>query len=407
MIYILMFPFLLHAQETISPEKQNNTSPASKLIPNISLSVDFSYVYRNMEQTQYDALGIPGFTGAAINVGTLNQTRGINFNYGDLTLYSTVDPFFDLFAVIGLSETGAAIEEAYAKTLAMPWNLQLKMGKFYSSFGRLNEIHSHAWDFSDQPLVFLAMFGPENLNEKGVRLTWLAPTDFYLLLGGEALTADNAVSFGSVGFSDPAALHSVKNAEFPGLYTAYAKTSFDIDDLVILAGVSAARGSKLLDNGIANSGGFGVSGSATIFGADLYLKYIIDSYRYLAWQSEFLYRYNAGSMFFHNGSTSSLIQNQSGFYTQLIWRFSEPWRAGIRYDLIQKNQGILAGAMENLPQNLPRYTVMLEYSPSEFSKFRLQYNYDLSQYDGSAATINHQVSFDMNWFIGTHGAHSF
>ena len=358
----------IRAQDTLDAGKEKSGSLV-KFIPDISLITDFSGVYRNLNQSAYDALELPGFTRSGYNLDTLNQKKGFNFNYAEMTMYSAVDPFFDLFAAFHLTEDSFEIEEAFARTLSLPLNLQIKLGKFFSNFGRLNERHPHSWDFSDQPLVYLAFFGSENLKEKGLKLSWLAPVPFYLLLGAEVLTGENEMSFG--------------NADFPGLYVGYIKSSFDIDDLVILLGVSAMRSDPI-----------------SILAADLTLKWLIDSYRYLSWESEYIYRNRVYS-------TESIVQNQSGLYTQLVFRFSREWKIGARLDLLQKNSIVINSKKENLPENLPRYSVMIEYSPSEFTRFRLQYSHDRSGYNGGELSVNDQIQLGVNFNIGAHGAHNF
>jgi hypothetical protein len=51
---------------------------------------------------------------------------------------------------------------------------------------------------------------------------------------------------------------------------------------------------------------------------------------------------------------------------------------------------------------------MIEYNPTEFSRLRLQWNYDRSKY---IHTITHEpyteVILQFNVAIGAHGAHSF
>jgi hypothetical protein len=407
---LLLSANLLTAQDNPAalPEKPpEKTAPAAKFIPDISLNADFSGVYRDVKQPVYDALELPALSNSGDTLGTLNQKNGFNFNYAELTMYSAVDPYFDLFTAFHLTETTFEIEEAYVRSLSFPLNFQLKLGKFLSSFGRLNDHHPHSWDFSDQPLAYFAFFGAEHLKEKGAKLTWLAPTPFYLLLGAETLIGENAASFGVTGFSDPAKTHTVESGTFPGLYVGYVKSSFDVDDLVVLFGVSAARGDKRNDYGINNPDGYAVYGTSQILGGDLTLKWLIDSFRYLSWESEYLYRNVKGDAYFNSGATTGLVQNQSGFYSQLVFRFAQQWKVGVRYDLIQMNNVVVNSLKQDLPENLPRYTIMLEYSPSEFSRFRLQYSHDRSAYNGSNLVVNNQVSLDANFNIGSHGAHNF
>ena len=66
----------------------------------------------------------------------------------------------------------------------MPDGLHVKGGRFFSGIGYLNEIHSHAWDFVDQPLIYQAMFDGQ-LAQDGLQLKWLAPTDMFMEFGAE------------------------------------------------------------------------------------------------------------------------------------------------------------------------------------------------------------------------------
>lgn len=400
---LLVTAFSANAQETAQGNGQGSNGPAAKFLPDISLNADFSGVYRSLGQSAFNTMRLPGFGESGSYTDTLNPSIGFNFNYAEMTFYSAVDPFFDFFAAFHLTAGTFEIEEAYAKTLGLPANFQVKLGKFLSSFGRLNDVHSHAWDFSDQPLVYHAFFGAENLNELGARLTWLVPVPFYWLIGAEALGGSNVYSFGSAGFTTGS--YSVSDGHDPEVYTGYMKSSFDLDDLVILIGLSAAHGVKRYDNNIA-SGGYGIAGSCGLLGADVTLKWIIDSARFLALQTEYIYRNVDGSQY-ASGVKQSYLANQSGLYSKLVFQFYKGWKTGIRFDLLHKNQVLVNGKDQVYPQNLTRYSVMLEYAPSEFSRFRLQYNYDLSGYNGAVSEVNQQVSLDANFNIGTHGAHSF
>ena len=125
-------------------------------LPDIAFIVDTSLVGRNRKDEEYKSLEIPGLFHAHKHEGHghagLNEKRGFNLNYGELYLYAPVDPYFDLYATIPFSDEGSELEEAYAVTRGLPFGFQLKVGKFRSSFGRLNTQHPHAWDFVTQPL---------------------------------------------------------------------------------------------------------------------------------------------------------------------------------------------------------------------------------------------------------------
>ena len=65
------------------------------------------------------------------------------------------------------------------------------------------------------------------------------------------------------------------------------------------------------------------------------------------------------------------------------------------------------GVRQPLDNMLQRYTTMLEFSPTEFSRFRLQYAFDRSRTLNDVHKDVHEVLLQVNIAIGPHGAHSF
>jgi hypothetical protein len=378
-------------------------------LPNISFILDTSFVGRNKKDQEFKELEIPGLYHAHGDAhghghGALNEKRGFNLNYGELYLYAPVDPYFDLFATIPFSEEGSEIEEAYAVTRGLPFGLQLKVGKFRSSFGRLNAQHPHVWDFANQPLVYKVFLGDDGLTEKGVQLNWLAPTPFYLLFGLEVLQGENEQSFGTDGFL------SVGDTRKPNLYLGFVKTSFDIGNLSLLTGLSYATGHTRI-NHLETDNPHAFAGKTKLYGFDLTAKYLIDSYRYVSLQGEYIYRDQKGTRYAYDNNnnliTSSVSKKQAGFYAQAVWRFAKRWRAGIQYNLINKNDVKVNAQKRNLSDNLPAYYAMLEFNPTEFSRVRLQVGQNRAFYhEGQRKTVN-EVILQFNFAIGAHGAHPF
>jgi len=112
------------------------------------------------------------------------HVRGFTIPNAELAVDATVDPYFKGFTNIvwkldERGETGVELEEMFAITTSLPWNLQFKAGQFFTEFGRQNPQHPHAWSFVDQPLVMNRMFGPDGLRSQGARVSWLLPTSFY------------------------------------------------------------------------------------------------------------------------------------------------------------------------------------------------------------------------------------
>jgi hypothetical protein len=387
------------------------TPTGQRSLLNLSLIVDTSFVARNKNDREFRHLEIPGLyhrhEGNGHGHGILNEKRGFNLNYAELSLYAPVDPYFDLYATIPFSEDGAEVEEAYAVTRGLPFGFQFKVGKFRSSFGRLNAQHPHAWDFANQPLIYKVFLGDDGLKEKGVQLNWLAPTPFYLLFGVEVLQGENEQSFGTEGFKvDDVEVGDTKK---PNLYLGFVKTSFDVGNLSVLTGLSFATGHSRVNHLYADHP-HAFAGKTKLYGFDLTAKYMIDSYRYISFQGEYLYRDQKGTKYEYEDSTletDELKKKQGGFYTQLVFKFDRRWRAGFQYNLINKNDVKKNGVKADLPSNLPAYYAMLEYSPTEFSRIRFQVGQNRAFFHhGSRETVNEFI-LQFNFAIGAHGAHPF
>ena len=369
------------ATQTTKEEKVQKEAPTvqtagtfdqKSFLPDIALIMDTSAVGRNVDNSMYETYFIPGFSeydAAEESEIPFNKNRGFNFNYAELALHSTVGPYFDADAIFHLKPDEFEIEEAYLTSRALPYALKAKIGKFRSDFGRINAIHQHAWHFTSQPLVHEALLGTEGINDAGVQLQWVLPTeDIYLMAGMEALQGENDISFGDIK----------KN----NLYIGYLKSSIDItDDTTALVGLSIAHGKNL-------------EGYDTdIYGADLTLKTALDSYSSLLWQTELLYR---------NKKTAAQTEKQAGYYTQFVYQYNQNWSTGIRYDSLFKN-------IDDQPDDLDRYTAMLEYKPFEFTKFRLQYTYDRSKMFGlnNERKNTSELLLGVTIEAGAHGAHAF
>ncbi len=409
-----------NAQETAGGAA--NPFAQAKFVPDISLVMDASYVHRNHRNAGYNGLLLPGFSrintiNPMLDHESMNVNQGFNLNYAELVVFSVVDPYFDLFINFDFSEDGVDIEEAYFTTRRLAWGLQVKGGRFLSHFGRINAQHTHQWDFCDAPLIYGAVFGESMLNEKGIRLTWVAPLDTYIMLGGEISQGENASSFGCSGFSDAGGAVSVRESNGPNLGVAYVKTSFDYENLTFLLGVSYASGMTRLNQGLEK----GVPqsqadyGRTHIAGADMTVKYLFDSIRSLSFQAEYLLRNSSGDHYQINdgGSThkNSFEKQQGGFYAQITGRFSKRLRLGLRCDLIHLNDIQLDHVKQDYPESLPRYSAMAEYNPTEFSRLRLQYNHDQRRYtltsSGYGRKSNRELVLQINLAIGAHGAHAY
>ena len=96
-----------------------------------------------------------------------------------------------------------------------------------------------------------------------------------------------------------------------------------------------------------------------------------------------------------------------------MFQFIQRWRVGLRYDLLDSgtieyapvtNGNISRDDLQLLRQHKPeRTTVMVDFSSSEFARFRLQYAYDKARFD----VTDDQITFQYIVSLGAHGAHRF
>src|SRR5437899_3698194 len=147
-------------------EAQKKVRP-SEFNPSIGLVGEtiFSYTSKSSDQTGSDRAG--GFDAFQRSI--------------ELNVAASVDPFAKGYAVINASADSAtgeatmAVEEAALQTTSLPWNLELKAGRFFGEFGRLGYIHDHELPFVNRPLVLDQYIGGESRTD-GAQVNWLLPT---------------------------------------------------------------------------------------------------------------------------------------------------------------------------------------------------------------------------------------
>lgn len=421
-LFITIIFSIINIESFAQTEQQTTDNPFSqaKFVPDISLILDMSYLHRNIKNDEFKMLEVPGLIHSSDEAAAhgdehaeMNSRKAFNFNYAELSVSSTVDPYFDMIGIFHLSKEGFDVEEGYFTSRNLPLGFQIKGGKFLSGIGRINEEHAHFWAFANMPLVYKSFFGSHGLSEMGMQMNWVAPTDFYLMLGGELLQGNNETSFGADGFQDLSGSLKVSSSNAPNLYTGFVRTSIDVDKLTVLAGISGAFGKSRLNHGIDTDApdGQAVYADTKILNANLTLKYIIHSYKDITFQTEFLNRITKGDLYYKDsiGTTmkGDINKDQSGLYSQLVYKLSQYWRIGFRYDLLMKNEIVRNSNTLDLPDFMPQLSSIIEYNPSEFSRIRLQYNHDRTKYLEGSQKINNEILLQINLAIGAHGAHSF
>ena len=369
-----------------------------------------------------DTFGIGGFIPPNRDRAEIEPgRRGFSLGESELNIAANIDPYFRGSLTAAFTpENSVELEEAHVSSTVFGHGLTIKAGRFFSGIGYLNEIHQHAWDFVDAPLAYQALLGTGsrgNFSDDGVQLKWIAPTDLFLEFGAEA----------GRGHSFPG---SDRNKNGIGSGTLYAHVGDDIGtSYAWRAGLSYLRTSPrgrpfdavdAAGTPVTNS----FSGRSHLWIADFLLKWAPQgnaTYTNFKLQGEYLRRRESGALTFdQDGATTAgpLAGNysalQSAWYLQGVYQFLPRWRTGLRYDRLNSgtpNIGqVASGALDaaNFPAlaaNDPRrHSVMFDYSPSEFSRIRLQWARDESR---SGRVNDNQVFIQYIHTLGAHGAHRF
>lgn len=379
--------------------------------PAISLVVQGSAIGYTRDP---DGWSLPGFqTGGEAGL----KPEGLSLTETELTASANVDDWFYGQATIGLHEedgsTEVDLEEAYIDTLSLPGGLGLRVGRFYAETGYLNTRHTHAWDFADAPLTSQAFLG-QQYGDDGVRLTWLAPTDTFVELGAELLRGGRFPGGGDAG------------RLLGDTHNAFVRIGDDIGrHQSFRIGLSHLRSSPTdRTAGHAHDGHadevFSFAGDSRLTALDAIYKWQPPSGRALVLQGEYFHRDEDGAVNFSNDVGSALLPyagTQQGFYLQGVYTLRPRWRVGLRYDRLWSDNAISVTSNTSgetdadlldesglLSSHDPyRWTLMADYSHSEFSRLRLQYARDYSR-DGDA---DDQLQLQYIMTLGAHGAHQY
>ncbi|MDD2720040.1 MAG: TonB-dependent receptor [Gallionella sp.] len=388
------------AQQTLTQPVIAAPPSGSESAFNPAIAFILSGTYGNLRQDP--AVPATGFAMSANNPG---YSKGFSLKESELGISANIDPDFRGVATLALAPAGGVtVENAFVQTASLGHGINLKMGRFFSGLGYLNEQHAHVWDFVDQPLVYRT-FWDNQTGEDGLQAKWLAPTDMFLELGGEI----------GRGRGYPG---TDRNKNGTGSSVLYAHIGDDIGiEQSWQAGVSLHQTQRVnaispdASNPLLNDS---FSGDSRTAGVDFVWKYapngnIAD--RYLKVQGEYFQRRLSGMLTYDTAGlnvTDNYSNTQNGWYLQSVYQFMPHWRTGLRYDRLDPgtaNVGALnaANIVANFGYLPSRTSVMLDYSPSEFSRFRLQLSRDLSR----QGLPDNQIFVQYIMSLGAHGAHQY
>lgn len=356
------------------------------------------------------------------------KRRGFTLQQAELSLVGAVDPYFLAEAHIIASEDTIELEEAFARTQSLPWGLELEGGYFLTEFGRNNPTHPHAWLWMDQPVVNTRIFGGEGMRGSGIRVSKLLGTPWYSVLHGGVQNADGEFMASFLG-GEVAHTHGHDEEEHHhefgiGRRPIVAQEVHNLGDMVYLLrwenafDLSPSWTTKVGLSGLYGPNFTGPDGETWIYGADFLCKWLPEGNfhgrPFFRLEGEFIQRQLRADNAFDEEEGEEIAGDTLhdwGYYLQGLYGFTGRWAAGLRYEYTSGSGGSLTheGEFEGRsddPFRDDRWRIapLLVYSPSEFSRLRLQYNIDDADH---LEEVVHSVWLGLEVLIGAHPAHSF
>ena len=371
---------VVEAQKKIRPSEFN---------PSIGLVGEtiFSYRSKGSDQTGSDRAG--GFDVYQRSV--------------ELNIAAAVDPFAKGYAVLNASadaQTGEAtvgVEEAALQTTSLPWNLELKAGRFFGEFGKLSYIHDHELPFVNRPLALDQYIGGESRTDGG-QLNWLLPVPHYV-----SLTTGLGVGFGGDSpLNNPGTYRALSGLNYFGRLSTY----FDLTpDLQLETGISGLINPSTQDRGGVLGPLYGSTLTLTekerrVAGLDLKLSYVPlrnNQFQRLDWGTEVLYS-DSHYLFDPDGVAGSGDEffgdvGSVGLYSYVTYKWHRQWSAGFLFDYVQN--------AENHSDVTFAYSPYITWALSHWNQIRLQYTHT----DHNAASglrPDDAIYLQWAWIIGSH-----
>jgi hypothetical protein len=325
--------------------------------------------------------------------------EGFGVDHTELNFTANVDDKFFGSTTAAIAqhegEMEVELEEAYIQALpglGLPAGMTVKAGRAFWTLGYLNEHHSHSDDFADRPLPYRVFFN-EAFNDDGFELSYLLATEIYSEIGAGLFRGDDFPFGGAEGSG-------------AGAWSVFGRVGGDLD-----SNQSWRLGGYLL-SGDVPGGRVSNEDELTYLGdVDLYLVDLRYTWaptgnarqKEVTFQGEYFWRNENGSYQEEGGSAVASDGSSSGWYAQAVYKFAPQWRVGLRTSQLQVANGLGVGVLDSQGHDPKAYSVMLDWTNSEFSRVRLQYNRE----ELAQGQDDDQIILQYIMSIGAHGAHKY
>lgn len=316
------------------------------------------------------------------------EPNGLDIQEAEVQFYSDVDPYLKLNLILSIhpqytsdgtqvtKEWGIEPEEIFFESHHIQ-ALTLKGGKFLASFGKHNELHTHAFPFVNQPLGNKHLLGEDGLNDSGLSAAWLLPFQNYQELTLQFLRGDEEGS----GF------HSPRPSD--GVWLGRYNLLLDLDEASTIEwGMSFATGNNSHKE------------KTEILGADLTWK----------WRPLSGGKYHSAIVGFEWIKRRQDAFNQPPEDSDALtgwarWQWSQRWAILYRFDNLEVGHTLDTTNFESGYES--RSSLGVEFSPSEFSKWKLEYDHKEGRENIEGQSVEKAIYMQIQMTIGSHPAHKY
>lgn len=334
------------------------------------------------------------------------RDKGLGLGHSDLMVRGAFNEHFSGEAILGFHTQDKKLEQhvenAWVQTRSLPHGLQVRAGRFASQIGYLNELHPHADDFTERPLLYRGLLGGHWYDD-GVRLNWTAPTPFYLRFGAEVFSGKKLVREAT---PDSTSLVSTLNMKMGNDIGPSSSWQW---------GLSTVQNKREAEVEVHDPSAEAHSHSASFSGKRMWISDLV-----WKWAPEGNNRNQQVRLNWEYAQVSGINRYADSTMRHrasslgAVWKFTPAWEVGVRTDWLRvaKSEDH-SGTIEFGNGRLTENAIMLAYKPSHMQTLRLQ----LTQQRASGANDDGEPVFakpagrsiQLQYVIafGAHGAHSY
>jgi hypothetical protein len=305
-----------------------------------------------------------------IGNGSPRPTPALEMHESELGLQAIIDPYARADFFLSFGETNVTLEEGFLTFPALPFGLQMKVGKMRAAFGKVNTLHNHVLPWIDRPLVTQNLVaGEDGIDDAGLSFSRIlpAPKDVFLEATAQIFRGDSDDLFRAYRRSDVSTVEHLR-----GYRDISESTNIDL-------GISYARGHSPISERLINQ----------LYGIDA-------TVRWKPLRRAIYHSFVARTEYIRARAQQPLstVATPSGFYVSGDYQLARRWFFGTRFDRSER--------LNNTQLLDTGGSLVLTYWPSEFSQIRAQL-----RRTGYAERIADEFLFQFQFSMGAHGAHPF